>query len=109
MIQLFFEFVSEKIFVVVEGTNIKFGSTQFGAVLSDISGLKLSKEGSVKEFPDLKNREDWKEETIKRFKKKIKSFKTEEGRAKYIVKDLKKHGYKPLYKQKQGFRPEAIK
>ena len=35
-------------------------------------------------------------------------YKTDEERVDYIIDDLKKWGYIPLYKQRQGHRPEKI-
>ena len=87
MIQLMFRFANEKILVVIDGNDIKFGSTQYGAQLASIEGLKLDYQGVIKEFPELEDRDDWREEAIKRFKEKIKSFDTEEERGVYIVED----------------------
>ncbi len=109
MIEILFYLGNEIILVKVDGNNIMFSNSNFGAVESDISGLKLSYEGVIKEFPDLKDDENWKNKTIQRFKDHIKSLKTEEDKVNYIVDDLKKHGYTAKYKQKLGFRREVIK
>ena len=74
-----------------------------------IEGIKLEKAGCIKEHPDLKENNNWKDETIKRFKQKIKDYETEKQRMKYIISDLTKHDYKPLYYQQQGHRPIKIK
>lgn len=108
MIQLMFRFANEKILVVIDGNDIKFGNTEYGAQLASIEGLKLDYQGVINEFPELTNRDDWKAEAIKRFKEKIKSFKTENEKANYIIEDLKKYGYVPEFKQKKGFRRERI-
>ena len=50
---------------------MQFGTTTFGAVMTDISGMRLDYDGVIKEFPDLKDKEDWKQEAVKRFKDKI--------------------------------------
>ena len=109
MIEILFYLGGEIILVNVDGTNVKFSNSNFGAVETDISGLKLSHEGVIKEFPDLEDDENWKEKVIQRFKEHIRSLKTEEERANYIVDDLKKHGYTAKYKQRKGFRREVIK
>lgn len=109
MIELMFEHLGEVILVRIEGQKVLFGSTAFGAVLADIEGLKLDYAGVIKEHPDLKARSDWQQEAVRRFKEKIKSFKTEEERAEYIIEDLKKHGFIPKVKQRAGFRPEVIR
>jgi len=109
MIEILFSFGNEIILVKVDGNDIKFSNSNFGAVETDISGLKLSYEGVIKEFPDLKDNANWKRIVIQRFKAHIKSLKTEEEKASYIVDDLEKHGYIAKYKQKPGFRREVIK
>ena len=109
MIGIIFEFGQDIVEVRVDGTNCFFRSKQFGGAYATIDGLKLDKKGCFKEHPDLIDREDWKEETIKRFKEKLKNMKTEDERIEYIREDLKKYGYVPIFKQRSGFRPERIK
>jgi len=110
MIDIILEYFGEVILVRVKDKDITFGSkTGRDVLMASIEGIKLSKEGAIKEHPDLKDREDWREESIKRFKDKINSFNTENEIIDYIVEDLKKWGYVPLYKQKQGFRKEVLK
>ena len=69
----------------------------------------MNYKGTIKEFPDLKNNDNWKKIARERFKEKIKSFNSEEDIADYLINDLKKVGYVPLLKQKKGFRMEVIK
>jgi len=104
MIDIMFEFVGDYILVRINGNNITFGNTAYGNQMASIDGLKLSQEGAIKEFPDLKDRSDWREEAIKRFKEKITLMSSEPEIEAYIISDLRKYGYKPLYKQRQGFR-----
>lgn len=107
MITLIFEYLNEKIGIVIKGNEVLFGNT-LQHLASTIDGLKLSKEGALKEYPDLESREDWREEIIKRFKEKIASFDTEDKKAKYIISDLTKFGYIPTIKQVKGHRWERI-
>lgn len=109
MIQVVFRLASEKILVTIDGETIKFANTSQGMQESTIENLQLSKPGVVKEFPDLKDNENWRKEAINRFKKHIKSLKTEDERVNYLIEDLKKHGYIAEAKQKKGFRVEKIK
>ena len=90
--------------VRIENTNVLFRTSQSGG-FAPINSLQLSKQGVIKEFPDLKKNPNWREEAIKRFKLKIKSKTTEKKRMDYIIKDLHKFGYKPLYTQRAGHRP----
>lgn len=109
MIKLLFAFGSEKILISVNGTEIYFSSTSFGATKAPIDGINISKEGVIREFPDLKEDKDWKCKAIGRFKNHIESLKTEKERVDYIIKDLKKFGYILEQKQKEGFRPIKVK
>ena len=104
MIGVVFKFGTEIVEVRVKDSNVFFrnsNSQQF----ADIDGIKLDKQGVIKEFPDLKDKEDWKQQARERFKNKIKKMKTEQEQVKYVIEDLGKHGYIAKFIQKQGFRP----
>lgn len=103
-----FRFGADHILVSVAGNHITFANTEQGMVQATIEGLRLSKSGVMKEFPDLKDNPDWATEAVKRFKDKVSTLGTEELKVNYIIEDLRKHGYIPMYKQKGGFRPERI-
>ena len=109
MIRLLFSFFDDKILVTIKGTEIHFANTAFGAQQATIDGLKLSKSGVEREFPDLKNSDRWREHAIHRFKRKLEDFKTEKEKADYISKDLIKFGYVLEQIQKGGFRPKKLK
>jgi len=108
MIDILFEFAGDYVLVKIQGSSVLFGSTAYGAKLAPISGLKLSKEGVEKEFPDLRGNILWKEEAVKRFTDKIKRLRTEKSRAEYIIEDLRGHGYIPLKLQEAGMRPVKL-
>ena len=108
MINLVFEHMNEKVMIMINGNDVRFGNTAFGAVMADISGLKLSYEGCCREWGDLELRKDWHDEAIRRFKDKIASLKTEDEKANFIVEDLRRSGYVPKLKQKNGFRMERL-
>lgn len=107
MIGTIFEFGNEIIEVRVNNNDVLF-RTQTSGGFATIEQLNLSEQGAIKEFPDLEGNPEWKKITIKRFKEKIKSLSTEIQKSNYIIKDLTKHGYKPLYRQRQGFRVEKL-
>jgi len=109
MIEVLFEFGNEIIIVVIKGKDVKFGSTTYGAQLADISGMKLNYEGVVEEFPDLKNRLDWEEEAVLRFKDYIMKLNSEEEICNYIIKELESCGYKAKNKKRNGFRPVRLR
>jgi len=109
MIQIIFGFANDKVIIIVDGNNIRFGNTSFGAVTANIDGLRLSYEGVCREHPDLELNENWHEEAIKRFKEKIKSYKTEEEIVQYLIEDLKNYGYIPEQMQRKGHRPVKLK
>ena len=104
MIGIIFNFGTEMIEVRVKGNVVCFrkgADVQFAT----IDNLKLDKKGVLKEFPDLKDKDDWMAQARIRFKSKIKELNTEEERVEYIIKDLSKFGYVPRFMQKSGFRP----
>ena len=108
MIDLILQYGGDIVIVKVNGNSILFGNTSEGAQLSSISGLQLSKKGVEKEFPDLKGNPLWREEAIHRFKQKIKSLKSEQKKADYIISDLRKHGYIPKRIQISGRRIKKL-
>ena len=108
MIGLIFQLGPEIIEVRVDNNNVQFRNNQSNGMFTTIEGLKLNKVGVIREFPDLKDNDDWQNIARERFKEKIKSMNTEMERENYIVADLKKYGYVPKYRQRQGFRVEKI-
>jgi hypothetical protein len=106
---MIFEKDGAKDIVIITGKDIKFGNTDFGAQVAGIEGLALSYQGVIKEFPDLKDDKDWKQKSIQKFKDKISSMNTEDEIAEFIKEDLKSGGFKPLLKQKGGFRIQPMK
>ena len=90
--------------VKIEGGSVTVGSTTFGAQMAPLRNLKLNKAGVIKEFPDLEDSPDWREEAVSRFEMHIRKYRTEMAKAKYIIADLRKHGYVPKRLQEQGKR-----
>ena len=109
MIQVIFYFANEIILITIRGNHITFANSDFGAKEAPIEGLRLSHDGVIQEFPQLKDNHNWKEEAIVLFKNKIKQYNSEQEVADYIIQDLKKFGYQPKYMQRQGFRRVALK
>ena len=107
MIGIIFNFGTEVIEVRIIRSNVFFRNSQLTNFV-DISGIKLNKVGVLKEFPDLKDKKNWEEVARTRFKDKIKEYKTERKRANYVIEDLKKFGYKPMYEQVSGFRAKKL-
>ncbi len=93
--------------VVVRGNELLFFDISSG-MMTTLEGLRLSKSGSIKEFPDLKNDEDWKKKTIKRLKEKMRQFDTEMEKMEYVKGELIKHGYEPMFYQRAGHRPKKF-
>jgi len=108
MIGVVFQFMGEVVEVRITNSNCIFRTSQFGGQFAPIEGLRLDKKGVIREFPDLIDKENWREEAIKRFKDKMKSYSTEDEQANYVINDLKKYGYMPQYLQKSGYRPKRI-
>ena len=109
MIEIIFYYGSEVILVRVTGNKVEFGNSSYGNKLATIDGLHLDRSGTIKEFPDLKERDDWKQQAIIRFKNYIQKLEDEDKVCDYLIKELSTKGYVPRYKQKNGFRPTPIK
>ena len=109
MITVEFLFNSEIILARISGKSIMFGNAKNKGYFAPVEHLQFSKSGVIKEFPDLKDNERWKEIAIERFKDKINNMQTEIEITKYIIQDLAKFGYKPLRFTKQGSRTKNIK
>jgi len=107
-IQAVFRLGGDQIIIEVDGNNVMFCELGSGS-LAPIEGLQLNRPGVIKEFPDLKDDDEWRKKAIERFKQHIKSFNTENERINYVIEDLRKYGYAPLFKRRNGFRPEKIK
>lgn len=108
MIGIIFQFGGEIVETRVEGTNVLFRSSTYGTQFVPIESLHLDKSGVVKEFPELEGDEQWRQKAIERFKSEMKKLRNENKVADYLIKDLTKYGYIPKYKQKKGFRVEAL-
>ena len=99
---------NEIVIVKIEGNNIRFGSTVYGSQLATIEGINLDFNGTIREFPDLKDKLEWREIAIDRFKEHIKTLKNEDEIADYIIKELNGKGYTPKLLQKAGFRSKKL-
>lgn len=109
MIDVIMKFGTDVNMFRVVGHSVTFGSkVGNNPMMATIEGLQLSKPGVIKEFPDLADKDNWREIAIERFKEKIKSLDTEDKIVEYISNEFKLFGYVPLYKQKQGFRIERF-
>jgi hypothetical protein len=108
MIDLIFYFGTEIIFIRVRGNSVMFANSAQGSQWCPIDGLRLSKAGVIKEFPDLEYDADWHDTAIRIFKDKITLLGKESAVADYIIKDLKNFGYVPKFYQEAGFRKRAI-
>ena len=107
MIKMTLEFGGDNQEIVVRGNELLFFDIGSG-MMTSIEGLKLSKSGCLKEFPDLKDDDEWRKKTIQRFKEKMKEYPTEIQKMNYVKEELKKQGYKPLFMQRAGFRIQRL-
>ena len=78
-------------------------------MFAPLKSLNINKAGTIIEFPDLADNPEWKNIALERFNMKIKTYESEDKAMQYVIEDLKKFGYRPIMKQKAGFRPEKIK
>ena len=109
MIDLLFYYGTEIVFVRIKGYNLTFSTTLQPNFFGTIDNLKLDRKGTIKEFPDLEFRPEWRQIAIQRLKDHLESLPNEETVCDYVIQELRKKGYLPKYKQKAGFRRETIK
>ena len=106
-VDVIFSYGSDLVFVRVDGTNCFFMTPQSNG-FATIDNIKLDKNGVIKEFPELKDNEDWQNIARQKFKDKLKTMKNEKERIQYIIEELGKHNYKAIKLQRQGFRAVSI-
>lgn len=94
--------------VIVRRDELMFFDVGAG-VMTTLDGLKISKGGVIKEFPDLEEDDEWKKKAIERLKENIKKYKTEMDKTNYVKDELIKFGYEPLFYQRAGHRPKKFK
>lgn len=108
MIGVIFQFGLDNVEIRIDKSNVCFRTSQLDS-FTTIDGLRLDKSGVIKEFPDLKENKEWQDIARERFKDKMKLLNNEPEILEYIINDLRKFGYIPMYKQISGFRPVKIK
>ena len=94
--------------VIVNQTELLFYSINSQS-FTTIKGLKISKGGVLKEFPDLEDNPNWKDIALERLKEKMNSYQTEREKLTYVMNELLKFGYQILFYQRAGGRPTKIK
>lgn len=107
MIDLFFRLGAETIIVRIDGSHIVFSRAGENK-MAPIDGLKIDYGGVLRQFPELKDDPNWRNKAIVRFKQHIRGLIDENSRARYIIEDLKLHGYIPQAMQRTGFRPVRL-
>ena len=113
--ELVFQRETELIGILIKGAPYRIEFTKLqghkGYMWSGIEGLKLDPHGILKQFPDLKGMKigDMRKEAIKRLKEHIFKMDSMEEVKKYVVNDLKPHGYKLIAIRRKGFRPVRVK
>ena len=108
MIGIIFKFANDIVETRVEGTQVYFRTSTYGSQFVTIDSLYFSKEGVIKEFPDLEGDNEWKSKAIDRLKEKLKELRGENEVATYLMNELQKYGYVAKYKQRQGHRVEVL-
>ena len=104
MIGCVFTLGTEVVEIRIQGNQLLFRTSTFGSQFADITGLKFDFQGVIAEYPDLKDKADWKEQAIERFKMKLSQFQSEKDKMKFIIHDLSRWGYVPYAVQEQGKR-----
>jgi hypothetical protein len=98
----------EIIHVIITGDNVMFLDSN--NTITTLKGLKFSHVGVLKEFPDLKDNENWRAIALERLENHIKSLEGEMNKINYIADELNKYGgYEKLFYQSAGWRPQKFK
>jgi hypothetical protein len=108
MIGIIFSLGGDVMEIRIDGNEIYFRSNQ-SPQFATLEGLQLNKEGVIKEFPDLKDDEEWRTKAIARFKKHFRERESEREKVIYVIQDLIKFGWIPIAGQRKGFRVEKVK
>jgi hypothetical protein len=108
MIKITLQFAGDNSEIIIRGNELLFFDIGSG-MMTTVEGLKLSKSGCIKEFPDLKDDEEWKKKSIERLKENMNKFDTEMEKMNYVKNELEKQGYQSLFWQKGGWRPQKFK
>ena len=103
MINATFKLGGELVSVKVEGNNLAFFDIGTGQITT-LEGIRFSKAGVLKEFPDLEGDDNWKKKALDRLKEHMKKKETEWEKMLYIKEELNKFGYDALYYQRAGHR-----
>lgn len=107
MINITFQLGTEFISIKIEGNSLFFMDANSGQVTT-LEGLNINKPGVLKEFPDLENEVEWRKIAIERLKEYMRKIESEKEKMNYIIGELSKWGYKPLFYQVAGFRVKKI-
>ncbi len=108
MIQGTFSLGQDLVQVVVKGNELMFYDVSSGQ-MTVMEGLKLDMSGVIKEFPDLKDDEEWRKKAINRLKEHMKKISKEMDKLNYVKNELVAFGWNALYFQKCGWRPTKWK
>ena len=106
---LIFELGGDMTLVRFSGNNIAFSTSDSNFQrYTPIEGLRLSRDGILKEFPDLKKKNlsdgELRGEAVKRFKEKIKGFETDIETKEYLIEEFQNMGHTLKEIKKRGFR-----
>lgn len=97
--------LDEVVMVVVEGHSLQFKSNLNMQAMAPLDYIKFDYNGVVKEHPDLKDDDQWRQKAIQRLKDKLKTMTSEKEIMKYVLEDLTKFGWVGKYYQQNGMRP----
>ena len=108
--ELIFEFAGDMVVIKIQGADVTFATSQtnFNQFVP-IEAIRLTKEGILKEHPDLKDNPDMRNIAIKRFKEHIKNLGGENKIKDYVIEELENQGYILRTIKKEGFRPVKVK
>jgi len=108
MIGVVFEQLDGKVLDVrIEGSKILLRHSDYGAQFFPLKQAFVYEKSKTR-HPEIEGKSSWRDILDEKIKKKLETYKTEQGKMKYVVREFKRQGYKPLYYQVEGHRAKRF-
>ena len=105
---ILFEHFGSIIEIRYSGNDLITRSSEYGSNFNYIY-TSFEHEKVIRQFPELEYDQEWRTKAYKKLVDIINTYKTDDDKIKYIIKELKPHGFVAKYVMKKGFRPKAVK
>lgn len=108
MIGVVFEQLDGKILEVrIEGSDINIRHSDYGMKFFPLKQAFVYEKSKVY-YPEIEGISSWRDILDKKIKSTLQKFKTEHAKMRYVIREFKRQGFKPLYYQIKGHRPRRL-